>query len=111
MRDHFIDSQGADVVLRKITDPVKNTYDERESFTPVDTNIKAMLSPGTAQVYPREIEGRDNRPKPMGITFKSDCTVVIGDYVVINGVEWLVDELNIRTYRGISAFKGRIIRT
>ena len=111
VRDHFIDAIGEDVTLRKVTVPVFNDYDELESFTPVDTTIKVLMSSGTAQVYPREMEGRDNRSDPMDITFKSDCTVVIGDFIVIGSVVWLVDELNKRTYRGMSPFKGRIIPT
>lgn len=110
MRDHFIHTTGSEVILRKLTNEVFNEYSELQSFDVADTPIKVLLSTGTAQVYPREKEGRDNRPKPMEIIFKSDCTVVIGDYIVINGDEWLVDELNIRTYRGMSPFKGQIIR-
>ena len=110
LRDHFIDAIGEDVTLRKLSNKVFNSYSELESFDAVDTAIKVLMSTGTAQVYPREKEGRDNRPKPMDITFKSDCMVAIGDYIVINGAEWLVDELNIRTYRGMSPFKGRIIK-
>ena len=110
MRDHFIDSQGTDVTLRKLSNKVFNSYSELASFDADDTPIRVLLSPGTAQVYPREKEGRDNRPKPVDITFKSDCTVVIGDYIVIDDAEWIVDELNIRTYRGMSFFKGRIVK-
>jgi len=110
LRDHFINTIGEDVTLRKISNKVFNDYSELVSFDIDDTPIKVLMSTGTAQVYPREKEGRDNRPKPMDITFKSDCTVLIGDYIVINGDEWLVDELNIRTYRGMSPFKGRIIK-
>ncbi len=110
LRDHFIETIGEAVTLRKLSNKVFNEYSELESFDVDDTPIKVLLSTGTAQVYPREKEGRDNRPEPVEITFKSDCTVLIGDSIVINGDEWLVDELNIRTYRGMSSFKGRIIR-
>ena len=113
LRDHFIETIGEDVTLRKVTNAVYNSYDELdlESSTVSNTAIKALISPGTAQVYPRELEGRDSRPNPMSITFKSDCTVNIGDFIVIGGEVWLVDELNKRTYQGMSPFKGRIIRT
>ena len=113
MRDHFIDTIGENVTLRKVTNAVFNSYDELdlESSTVSNSTIKVLMSSGTAQVYPREMEGRDNRSDPMDITFKSDCLVVIGDYIIINGVVWIVDQLNKRTYRGMTPFRGRIIPT
>lgn len=111
LRDHFIEINGESVTLRKITNAVYDAgYDEldMDSSTKSDSTIKVLLQPGTAQVYDRILEGENSTQEDMSITFKSDCVVAIGDFILINGAVWQVDDLNKRTYQGMSPFKGTI---